>query len=339
MTGASQDAIQALEGQLVAALGIKQEPPVAVEPKEQQPAPTPEPEPAPATEEQPVTEPEVTEPPAEPETPEPADRIRLGKEYTDADKALVNAAHMLVKGGQAKNFTEAFARVSGLSTPATHEPEPVAPQIPPEITQYEQEVAGLEAKLDELGLNEGLFNGEIATLTKQLSRANAKLEGAKIRHESKSEVATAVDDATFEQQRAGVLRATEQEYPGIKDHNSQHYVLTKRLAKAAMDKDDPYNAKLFDLDAPKFFADEAAKILGIKPATAVPSAPQPKPTPSATTTPAKPGPAPGSRQTVTQPALTSQDIAKMADQIIADTLAGKGGPPKTTAPPRAIMLG
>lgn len=344
MTGQPQEAISALEQQLVTLLvpnGTEPAQP-AVVPKEQQQQEPPNPEPV---ETAPVEKsPEELAAEAEAakatEQHEPADRIRMGKEYTDADKALVNAAHMLVKAGRAKDFTEAFARVSGLTQPVQEQPpEPVAPEPPAEIVSLESEIAGLEAKLDAIAEAEGVFTPEINALNKQLSRANAKLEAARVRFDSQVETKTIVDDASFEQQRSDVLKVTARDYPQMMDKTSEQWNLARDLAKAASDPSHPDYQQSIGLEAPRFFAQKAAKLLQIKPATAPPSAPQPPTaTSSAVNQPPKPGPAPGSRTTAPTPTITPQDIARMGDELVANVLSGKGGPPKA-APPRYIMLG
>lgn len=347
MNGSGPEAIKALEQEFATAIGAsptpEPEPVAAVVPKEQQPEPTPTPEPeVPVVEKSPeeiAAEATAAEAAAEAaDTPAPADRIRMGKEYTDADKALVNAAHMLVKGGQAKNFTEAFARVSGLATPTQEQqPEP-EPTIPPEITALETEIAALEAKMDEAGAGEGLLNKDFTDLTKQLSKANAKLEAARSRHESAAETQAVVSDATFEQQRHGVLVATAKDFPQMTDKTSEQWKLARKLAKAASDPSDEDYQKSLSLDAPRYFAEQAAKLLGIKPKTAAaPSVPQP-PTPSTPSTqPPKPSPVPGSKTTVPTVIPTAQQVLAAADQMVADVLSGRGGPPKPKTPNYLIL--
>lgn len=348
MNNQGKETIDALQAALAASTDAKAPEPEsvsAVVPKEQtEPTPTPEPE-APVVEKSPeeiAAEAAAAEAAAKAaETPEPADRIRMGKEYTDADKALVNAAHMLVKGGQAKNFTEAFARVSGLATPTQEQqPEPEPAAIPPEITALETEIATLEASMDEAGNGEGLLNKDFTDLTKRLSKANAKLEAVRARYESAAETQVVVSDATFEQQRHGVLLATATDYPQMTDKTSEQWKLARKLAKAASDPSDDDYQKSLSLDAPRYFAEQAAKLLGIKPATAktaAPSAPQPPTASTPAAQPPKPSPVPGSKTTAPAVTITPQAAIQAVDAHLANVLAGRGAT-QPKQPPKYIML-
>lgn len=338
MNNQAPGVISELESQLAASLGATPEVKPEAGATTEQPPATPEPE-VPVVEKSPEEiAAEATAAEAAAETPAPADRIRMGKEYTDADKALVNAAHMLVKGGQAKNFTEAFARVSGLATPAPEQQaEPELPAIPPEITSLETEVARLEGLMDEAGNGEGLLNKEFTDLTKQLSKANANLAAARSRYESAAETHAVVDQASIEKQRSDVLKATAREYPQMTDKNSEQWKLARDLAKAASDPSHPDYETCCSEDAPRFFAVKAAKLLQIKPATAVPVAPQPPTASTPSTQPPKPGPAPGSRTTAPAVTITPQVAIQAVEAHLANVLAGRGtAQPKQV--PKYIML-
>ncbi len=339
MSGAGKDAIQELEGQLASALGAAPVQPPAVEPKEQQP-----PAEAPPAEVPP--EAPTEEPPAEPATPpapevEPSDRIRLGKEYSDADKALVNAAHMLVKGGQAKTFSEAFARVSGLGQPAAVEPEPEVAEVPPEITLLQQQVAAAEATVEAIEAEEGLYGPSVGKANRELNRLVAKLEAKLESQEAAAKLPNIkgeVDDVLYRKAQDTILQETIKEFPQAADKEGPLWLLADAIAKKALAEGHPLHDKLFGLEAPRFFIQEAARQIGLKPAS-VPSTPQPpKPTQAAPKTPIAPV-APGSRGTIVQPQATSQDLIKMVEGNLASVLAGTGGTIKPShAPPKVIML-
>lgn len=343
MNNQGQATIDALQAELAATAGAKApepEPVAAVVPKEQQPEPTPTPEPeVPVVEKSPeeiaaeATAAEEAKAAAE-EAKEP-NRVRINH-LSEPDKAAQLAINALTKGGM--SLLEATQRVLGVgkSEPA---PEPeLEPVIPPEITALETEIAALEAKMDEAGAGEGLLNKDFTDLTKQLSKANAKLEAARSRHESAAETQAVVSDATFEQQRHGVLVATAKDFPQMTDKTSEQWKLARKLAKAASDPLDEDYQKSLSLDAPRYFAEQAAKLLGIKPKTAAaPSAPQP-PTPSTPSTqPPKPSPVPGSKTTVPTVIPTAQQVLAAADQMVADVLSGRGGPPKPKTPNYLIL--
>lgn len=343
MNNQGQATIDALQAELAATAGAKApepEPVAAVVPKEQQPEPTPTPEPeVPVVEKSPeeiaaeATAAEEAKAAAE-EVKEP-NRVRINH-LSEPDKAAQLAINALTKGGM--SLLEATQRVLGVgkSEPA---PEPeLEPVIPPEITALETEIAALEAKMDEAGAGEGLLNKDFTDLTKQLSKANAKLEAARSRHESAAETQAVVSDATFEQQRHGVLVATAKDFPQMTDKTSEQWKLARKLAKAASDPLDEDYQKSLSLDAPRYFAEQAAKLLGIKPKTAAaPSAPQP-PTPSTPSTqPPKPSPVPGSKTTVPTVIPTAQQVLAAADQMVADVLSGRGGPPKPKTPNYLIL--
>lgn len=346
MTGQGAEAVSALEQQLVALLAPKApatpEPAAVVPKEEQQPTPEPEPTPVEKSPEEIAAEAEVAAKAAEEaEEKESANHIRI-KTYPEKEKDLVSMAHQMFKKGLASSFTEALDRLRGIMpTPATPEPEPVAPEPPAEITAFETEIAEIQAKMDAIADGEQVYGPEINKLTQQLIMANAKLEAARVRFESQVETQAIVSDATFEQQRTAVLKTTAKEYPQMTDKTSEQWMLARDLAKAASDPSHPDYQQSVSLDAPRFFAQKAAKLLQIKPATASPSAPQPAtPTASspAASQPAKPAPAPGSRTTAPAVAVTAQQALQAVDQMVADVLAGKGGPPKA-APPRYIMMG
>lgn len=326
---ASPETISDLEGQLATALGAKPvetQPPVVESNEQQQPVETP------------AETPELEPPATPPIDDDPEDRIRI-KSYPEKDRALVSAAHMLVKSGASDSFEEAFDRVRGIQRQAPKEQAPPTPTVPPIIAELEQEVTRLEAELDTAGANEGVFDKNVSELTKQLSRANARLEAKRESHLNQTSVKGEVDDAMFEQQREGVLSATARDYPQMRDKTSEQWALAKDLATAAAnDKTHPDYKHVVGLEAPRYFAEKAARFLGIKTATAAPSTPSQPPASPASSGPPKPGPAPGSRQTAPQPTYTTQDVSKAADDLVAGVLNGTKQVPKN-APQRAIFIG
>lgn len=328
ITGASSASQAELQSQLVASLtSSPSATPAAVESNEQQQDPE-----APAPE---TPAPETT---AEPETPgedeaEPSDRIRLGS-YSDEDKATIKAAHILARG-QKISFADAFARVSGLSHPAAApQAEPAPPVIPPQIAQLESEVADLEKKMDEAGANEGVFNADVANLTKQLSRANAKLESQRAQHEAQSLVRGEVDEAVFMRERRQSESSVAREFPDATNRSSLLFMTAIAMGKEIADNPQhPLYTRMRDsVNAPMELMEAAAQRLKDNGVTVprksvAPSTPQPRPSSaSPTSQPARPAPAAGSRTAAPAPNITAQDIVKAMEADLQKVLAGGAAP-------------
>ncbi len=338
MSGAGKDAIQELEGQLASALGAAPVQPPAVEPKEQQPpAETPPAEvpPETPTEEQPPIE----TPPAPEDDPEPKEtnRVRINH-LSEPDKAAQIAINALTKGGM--TLREATQRVLGQEESAPT-PEPEAPVTPPEITLLQQQVAAAEATVEAIEAEEGLYGPSVGKANRELNRLVAKLE-AKLESQEVAaklpNIKGEVDDVLYRKAQDTILQETIKEFPQAADKEGPLWLLADAIAKKALAEGHPLHDKLFGLEAPRFFIQEAARQIGLKPAS-VPSTPQPpKPTQAAPKTPVAPV-APGSRGTIVQPQATSQDLIKMVEGNLASVLAGTGGTIKPShAPPKVIML-
>ena len=77
----------------------------------------------------------------------------------------------------------------------------------------------------------------------------------------------AQSNEAFEVERAKVLADTVKVYPEMGDNKSLLYQTAERLTQEAADPNSPNHAKLYDLDAPRFFTELAAKTLGTSDAT------------------------------------------------------------------------
>lgn len=306
---------------------------LATQPKAQPPEPAPVIEPAAVVEEQPPEVPAgeaepVIEPPAGEQPPEDeeeevkiSNRPRL-THLSESDKIDQNAILMLTRKGMSlKEATERILGPIGSASPPT--PEPEVPAAPPEITALESEVADLEAKLDETGAAGGFFDENVAALTKQLSRANARLESAKLRAETHTATTQALNDAQWQAQRQQVLNDTVKDYPSMADDHSPQWLLASALAAQAKDPSHEHHAKLRELGAPRFFADEAAKMLKLTPARqTAPAAPVAKA--AATPTP-KPAVTPASGSRATSPAPPAKSVQQLLQESEARTLAATEG--------------
>ena len=324
------------------------------------------PEATPAVESEVIAEPEtpVTEPAAADPVAEPVDEVtldpdtgakvpkRIRLDGTDKDKRTANLVNQMVRDFGI-SYLEAVSRVTGQITPAKAEPE-VPAQVEPEplptspaVQALEATVLELETQLDAEGANEGLFTPEIARLNKELSRANAKLEGERVRSEMQAQQQAERQQQThqtqsqllagWQKERAAVNRdypdaaqdGTTQDAQGMIIPPSRLFVNAKALTDQAKDPSHPMHADLSKPNAPRIFIEATAKKMGLDPATST----------SPTVTPARPtppAPASGFRSTTPKaPALTGEQ-AKAA--LVAETLGILGGAP---AQPRrsSVIIG
>jgi len=305
MAGASESEIQRLEALVTSARTPAEAPveeQVPVEPKEEQ---------HPVATVEPVT-PEAEE---EPEEARVSKRVRIDH-LPDNERALVQAANLLVKANKI-TFDQAWAQVNGRpSTPQIEQiTEPEQPQTPPEITQLETEIADIESKLDAAAENGELFTKDIADLTRQQAKKYAQLEALKSRYDTTAQVEKSMSAKTVSEQRQAILSAAVDDYPGLGDNTSEHWQLARDLALAAQNPNHRHHDQSVSVNAPRFFADEAARTLKIAPRVKGSSIVSPS-VPSQTQTPqAKPvQPAPGHRQTnPPPPAQSVEDKIALAE--------------------------
>lgn len=198
----------------------------------------------------------------------------------------------------------------------------------PAVQALEETVATIGARLEELGSLEGLWNPEIAKLTRDYAKAEAALAVAQSRAED-----IAVSSQSFEAQRAQVFDQTVQTFPDMANRDSAQYLLATQLAERAQNPSSPDYEAGTQLDAPRYFAEKAAKLLG-KPA-GKPAIPVKAAVPPETT---KPGPASGTRQTLPpNPAQTgaAQVAAKRAQ--VLERISGGGSAPAQQGPTMLVV--
>lgn len=236
------------------------------------------------------------------------DRFRFKR---DEDRAIAQLA-------KARDISLAdAARIYGQMFPAESTVPTPTPQVvtSPAVQALEETVATIGARLEELGSLEGLWNPEIAKLTRDYAKAEAALAVAQSRAED-----IAVSSQSFEAQRAQVFDHTVQMFPDMANRDSVQYLLATQLAERAQNPSSPDYEAGTQLDAPRYFAEKAAKLLG-KPA-GKPAIPVKAAVPPETI---KPGPASGTRQTLPpNPAQTgaAQVAAKRAQ--VLERISGGG---------------
>lgn len=294
-----------------------QQAPAIAEPVEPVEAVTPEPEPT----LEPTPEPaESITPPVDPEEGKEPNRLRI-THLSEADKSDQIAIHALTKKGMP--LAEAYQRILGpmpTTAAAPVEPEPASPTL----QDLESTVTNLEAQIDQIAAEGVLFGPEQAKLTKELSRANAKLEAAKTAS-AFTERENARETSSFEAERSKVDSEVRKEFPAVNDESTELFQLYRDLALAAHSPNHPDHAKAQSVDAPRFFITKAAKILGTKPtgtkapATAVPPVPAAQPPPATRPAAATKGSAPP------PPAKTSADKRQDAEAEFEAASTGRAG--------------
>lgn len=251
---------------------------------------------------------------------------------SEPDKAKANAIILLTRSGL--SLAEATQRVLGTQTSTETATE--VESAPSQTAQLEAEVAGLETKLDEAGAAEGLYNSDIANLTKQLSRANAKLEARRMVLDQPS-VKEVVDDAQFVSERQKVIASTVNDYPAMKDRTSALWRLSSQIAREMQDKTSPEYKERQEVHDPRIAVERAAKLLAIKPVGALVTAVVQQPTTQ--TVAAKPGPAPGSRQSAPPPpAKTAAEIAAISEARTLAITEGREYVPFEPKNPRFVRV-
>lgn len=304
LTGQSPERIAELE----AAMGGKPAESVVVE----QSPETPEPE-TPAAEEAPAAE-----TPATPEATAPAaeDPKRMRLEGMGERQA---ALALTMRRNPDMTPEEALAVVN---TQFGAPQEPPAPVVPPQILDLEGEVSRIEALIDARGEAEGLVDKEYADLTKELSKANARLEAARVRIEigQREAVREQAEHKEVEAEWNDSLKQAVDAYPDMRNRESAQWIIAAKLCQDANDPKHPDHAKSKEPYAPMFFATKAAQRLGKTAA----SAPAPVPSQPTVKTPA---PAAGKQPAPVQTQKTEreviQDSAAKTEAMLLGYGAGK----------------
>lgn len=274
----------------------------------------PEPEVVEETTEEPEPEaeeaPEGEKPPVKPAAKEP-ERFRF---KDDEDKAVALLAK--AKGISLVKAATLYASLNAEEVPPETTPVTQSPSTP-EVKALETKVAELDAKLESLGENNGLLDGEAIKLFKEHAKAVSDLGRAMDRAE-----AQAGSVASVVQQQERAFAETVKAYPAMADSESPQYLLAAQLAdRAARDQSHPDHLAGQQPDAPRYFADKAAEKLKMPPAKA--KAAPVETAPAATPGKPKPGPVAGTRGTIPPPA--EKPIADRVTEARARTLSMIGG--------------
>jgi hypothetical protein len=124
--------------------------------------------------------------------------------------------------------------------------------------------------------------------------------------------------AAFASRRQAVLDETTRDYPELGDRGSAMWKVAAQLAREAHDPSHPHHWEARGVNAPRFFAERAAELLGAGRGGAIAVSRTPLPA-----TPYRPGPVSGARQTFPPSAAQSAESRLAAAQ--ARTLAMIGG--------------
>jgi hypothetical protein len=190
------------------------------------------------------------------------------------------------------------------------------------VAGLEAMVMNLERQIDEIADSSGLYGADAARLTKQLSRANARLEAARI-EAAIAERESARENGAFESQRAANEAAVVQQYPALSDPNSALFQLWYDLSLAAHSPAHPDHGKAQSVDGPAYFATKAAKILGARPGAARPAIPA-VPAPLASQSRPATRPAAGNKGSAPlPPAKTAADLAREAEAAFESATTGR----------------
>lgn len=281
-----------------------------------------EPEPEPVVEQPAAVIEEVAAEPASVEPVEPVSEPATGDEPVEElpGRFRFKSAEDRLVAQTAKTFdislTEAARRLSGSAAPAAETTPPAPVIIPPTIADMEANVMDLEAKLDDANP----LDPEYKSITKQLSRANADLSAARIAIPI-AERESAREDAVFATQRETADASARQQYPALNDPNSAMFQLWYEYSLAAHNPGHVDHAKAQDINAPLYFAQKAAKTLGlVKPVAKAPVIPAP---PAAQLPPATRPAAATKGSTPPPPAKTSADNARDAEAEFEAATTGR----------------
>jgi hypothetical protein len=290
-----------------------------------------------ATDEKPAES--TPEPGAQPTPAEEKGDFRLRFNHLQPEEQVIQRKiHALTHEGFTLVEATQIAMRDKLATSPLVSASSPTPEADPELEQsrsttvaeLESTVQDLERQIDEAASGEGLYGPDAARLTKELSRANAALAVARSEAVmAEREQATYV--ASLTAQRNTVLKNTIEDYPDMAKRDSVQFRLAAQLSREAADPSHPNHEQSLSVEAPNFFAVEAARLLNLKPKN---SAPASKPsTPANEATPPasapKPGPVSGSRQTLPpSPEQSAADRVKAGER---KTLAVIGGMPADSA--------
>lgn len=292
-------------------------------PKEETPAPVAEQPPAPEL-------PPVEAPIAETvETPKPTEQVE--EPHKDQErfrfKADEDKAVAMMAKSENISLVEAARRYEAMKETAKPKEEQPAPVVDQTLIGLESEVATLEAGLDEIGANEGLFNADAAKLTKALSKANARLEsyrGSQAALAAARETITRTDQAKTQAQVQELWKANEAEaakaFPDSAKPDSALNLMMLALNERMKNPAHPDHGELLKSSAPLWLAKKAAEVLGVKSGAATPP-----PAPTVIKDPPVARPAPGSRASApVPPAMSDTDKIQAKEAQALDAITGGG---------------
>lgn len=311
----TEAAAQVEKAKAEAAMAEIEAPPLTEQPEEQS-------DPEPPTEET-ETETPTGDKPKETEVPtakegKTQERFRFKDSEDQAILQIAKAKGISVSAA-AKFFAgeQEPAKVEQNQTAAA--PEPYVSQTTSDLQAKSDQIAQeLQAFEDDENNRDGaLIPSRILKLQRELVTVTSQLNSA-LRDDHRANA----EAESIRARQSEVWEATVKAYPDLADARSPLYRMVARLADEAHNPASPDHQAGQQPDAPRYFADQAAELLKIKPGKAAPAtAASAAPT---TQPPApKPGPASGSRQTL-PPTAAPTTQQKIAD-IQARTLAMIGG--------------
>lgn len=231
--------------------------------------------------------------------------------------ARLEDAYLASMKGADPNAQETGDGVSSLPISAASATDAPAGAIPSAadspVHALTAQVADYERQIGELAANEGLFNAQVAQLVLEHGRAMAGLAEARSADREAS-----MRQAAFASRRQAVLEDTMRDYPELTDRGSAMWKVAAQLAQEAHDPSHPHHWEARGVNAPRFFAERAAELLGAGPAGAVAVSRTPLPA-----MPYRPGPVSGARQTF--PPSAARSAADRLAAAQARTLAMIGG--------------
>lgn len=252
------------------------------------------------TESEPQQEPETTEEPEgqpKPESTEPKQIERISvRGLPEEQRVLMAKAARLVKDGEAKDIPEAIQKLTGTfqANPEGQgevvEPDaPEQPEEPADISELQARLANLRKERKEAKL--AYEHEKEVELTDQIEDTLVAIQKAEIARDRQ-----AAEFKNYESRYLAAVEQMEEQYPEAQDESSAfHQVLNDKVI-AARAKKDP---RLQDPSHILKFAEETAKLLGLrKPAGQATTAPQKATPPAVPAKPARPvgeAVAPGTR--------------------------------------------
>lgn len=265
--------------------------------------------------------PETTE---EEDEQEPKDGKKRRFRFSDPDDELI----LLTAKRKGISVAEAARRLEGQAETPKETPKEV-PGLSQEpvvdVAALETELADIQAKLDTaIGTDEGdavLITPAIRKLQRREAELMADIRSEKsaaktLAHQIE-QIKGELSQAEFDRQRNTVLKETAKVYPAMADPKSAQFRIAKSIGMEWRDPGHPMHPKLFEPDGPRLIAEEAAKVLDIKPATAKQEVKKAVETP-------KPGPAPGSlKSTPPTTQQTKEERIRISEQKLEAVQSGK----------------